>query len=214
MHDAGVVVAPEIFAGRKSSRPPRADGEGGYRASGYLAGTYNLDDFGGPTLAARETIARDPAMLDFMRREWTPVLLEVPTPTSTGNAEVPGLEARLSAARADVRIGQPSYGADSIEYRVRLDRPALLVENETYFPGWSLRIETGPRTGEEIPATRVNGVFRGWVLPAGDYSMEARFRPGGLRGLAAVTAAAWLIFVVLGAARFRRHLAKLRPARV
>ena len=209
MHDAGVVVAPELFSAPGSPRPPRSNGEGGYRASGYLAGTYDLDDFGGPTLAAREAITRNPEMLEFMRREWTPVLLDAPAQASAGTVDVPQLEARLAGARPDSRVEQRSYGADSIEYRVRLERPALLVENETFFPGWSGRLEQPP----EIAAVRVNGVFRGWLLPAGDYAMEARFRMPGLSALATVTMAAWLAWVILCAVRFRSSLATLRPAR-
>jgi len=51
MHDAGVVVAPGLFSEDKPSRPPRTEGDGGYRASGYLAGAYDLSDFGVPRFA-------------------------------------------------------------------------------------------------------------------------------------------------------------------
>jgi hypothetical protein len=213
MHDRGVVAAPEIFSASRPPRPPRSAGEGGYRASGYLAGTYNLDDYGGSSLAARDTITRNPIMLEFMRREWTPVLLDAPAVVSAGAADVGGLEGILAAAGPDSRIEQRSYGADTIEYGVRLEKPALLVENETFFPGWSGRLERSSGS-LEIAALRVNGVFRGWPLPAGDYAMEARFRLPGLRGLAIVTLLAWLVWAILCAVRIQRRLADLRPARV
>ncbi|MFY9550359.1 MAG: hypothetical protein WAU32_04355 [Thermoanaerobaculia bacterium] len=211
MHDAGVVVDPRVFAQEKPPRPPRIEGDAGYRASGYLSGSYNLGDFGGPILRAREAIAKNPAFLDFMRREWLPVVVDAPGETAGGPLEVPNLETRLSAAAPDSRVEQRSYGTDRIDYRIRLETPALLVENETYFPGWTARLYPAPEARAVIPAVRVNGIWRGWLLPAGDYAMEARFRFRALRILAALTLLAWLVWLALCAAGFRATLSRLFP---
>jgi hypothetical protein len=214
MHDRGVVVDPRVLSEEKPPRPPRTEGEGGYRASGYLSGSYNLGDFGGPVLRTREAVARNPAFLAFMRREWLPVLVEAPGPAAGASIEVPDLEARLAAAAADARVEQRSYGTDRIHYAVRLVRPGLLVENETFFPGWTARLESAAEHGF-AEAVRVNGIWRGWLLPAGEYAMEARFDFSRRRTLAATTLAAWAVWLVALAFVFRRQLVQgLRPVRV
>jgi len=149
-----------------------------------------------------------------MRREWLPILIEAPASADVARTEVPDLEARLSAARPDPRIAQQSYGADRIVYRVRLERPALLVENETFFPGWSARLEPAPGSAGPVRAVRVNGLFRGWPLPAGDYTMTAEYRFPGWTLLAGVTLLAWTVWITLAAAACRPSVGRLRPVRV
>jgi hypothetical protein len=198
MHDAGVVVDPRLFDTHAGPRPARTEGDGPYRASGYLAGDFVLADFGASAgLRARDAIAKDEGYLAWMRREWTPVVIE-PAPAGDGGAvEIADLRAR-AAATSDTRVVQESYGIDHARYRVDSDRPLLLVENEVYFPGWY--------SDAAGPAIRVNGHFRGWILPAGNYELETRFRLGGLGALAAVTAAAWLSWLAAVLALRKRSL--------
>ena len=107
---------------------------------------------------------------------------------------------RMRKSGPDPRILQESYGIDWARYRVDSDQPFLLVENEVYFPGWSLLREDGKREGglprpEPQPAVRVNKNLRGWILPAGRYAFETRFRLRGFRLFAAVSAAAWVAWL-------------------
>jgi hypothetical protein len=201
MHDAGLIVDPALFRNGKPPRPGRTDGDGPYRASGYLSGAYALGDFGGPVLRARDAIVKDETYLAFMRREWLPVLVAAPAKPAVGAIDVPVLAARVRAAAPDPRVVQTDYGIDRVRYRVSIESELLLVENEIFFPGWSAVREGGDRSPTR--AVRVNGLFRGWLLPAGRYTLEARFRVPGLRLLAAATAAAWAAWLLWVAAVMR-----------
>jgi hypothetical protein len=203
MHDAGVVVAPGLFAERPGPRPARTDGDGPYRASGYLQGDYALGDFGGPVLRARETIRKDPTYLEFMRREWVGILVPPPPAKAAGGYDVPDLRSRIRAAAADPRITQESLRVDAARYRVDSDDPFLLVENEVYFPGWTLTRPGAP--GATEPAVRVNGLFRGWLLPAGRYSFDTRFHVPGLRAFALTSLTSGILWLATSIALLRRR---------
>ena len=102
---------------------------------------------------------------------------------------------RMRKSGPDPRILQESFGIDWARYRVDSDQPFLLVENEVYFPGWELRREGGGAAPQPQPALRVNENLRGWILPAGRYTFETRFRLRGFRLFAAVSAAAWVAWL-------------------
>src|SRR6185295_9806228 len=106
---------------------------------------------------------------DYMLREWLPVLVDM----TLTDADI---SRRLTAAGPDVdgTITQTRYGVNEIIYDISLTKPRLLVENEMFFPGWRARLSEP--AGSTIEAIAVNGVFRGWVLPAGRYTMTARFQ--------------------------------------
>ena len=194
MYDAGQVVVPQLFDPRAGRRPARTEGDGPYRASGYLRGDFLVADVGAAAgLRARDALARDARYAAFMRREWTPILVEPPSDANAGRDEITALTER----GPDFRVMQESFGTDSARYRVQLDRPMLLVENEIFFPGWS-----SDRAGE---AVRVNGLLRGWRLPAGTYTLETRFRLKGLGYFATVSAAAWILWLASAVALSRRR---------
>jgi len=201
MYDAGLVVDPTLFRTHQGPRPARNDSDGLYRASGYLQGDFLVADFGAAAgLRARDAMTRDRRYLSFMCLEWTPLVLEAPPATSgTGAAgtdiEIPMLWPRMRKSGPDPRILQESFGIDWARYRVDSDQPFLLVENEVYFPGWELRREGGGAAPQPQPAVRVNENLRGWILPAGRYTFETRFRLRGFRLFAAVSAAAWVAWL-------------------
>ena len=201
MYDAGLVVDPTLFRTHEGPRPARNDSDGLYRASGYLQGDFLVADFGAAAgLRARDAMTRDRRYLSFMCLEWTPLVLEAPPATSgTGAAgtdiEIPMLWPRMRKSGPDPRILQESFGIDWARYRVDSDQPFLLVENEVYFPGWELRREGGGAAPQPQPAVRVNENLRGWILPAGRYTFETRFRLRGFRLFAAVSAAAWVAWL-------------------
>ncbi len=62
------------------------------------------------------------------------------------------------------------------------DAPAWLVLTDTWFPGWTARLD-----GSDVPIARANHAFRAVALPAGDHEVEFVFRPRGLRTGAAIT---------------------------
>jgi len=90
-------------------------------------------------------------------------------------------------------VRQTSWGNDSNGYEVRLAKPALLVENEVFFPGWTGSLSTGERLRE----LRVDGALRGWRLPAGSYSLTTTFAMPELAPLAAVSGAGAALYAAL-----------------
>jgi hypothetical protein len=195
-----------VFREPKPARPARKEGDHLYWAAGYLTGSYEIHDFGGGTLRAVGPILTDPVYLDFMRREWLPILVEAPSPSGSASEDVQvrALRERLCDLASDPRVLQREYGMDRIVYRVRLEKPALLVENEMFFPGWSARLSSRGVSTPTIQARRVNGIWRGWLLPAGTYVLDASFHFPHLAWFAAVSAVAWLLWLAATALIHRR----------
>jgi hypothetical protein len=208
LQETGRVVSPLVFAGT-TRRPPRVDpGPGNYRASGYLIGTYNTRDFGNLLLESKRRVDEVPWMHAFIRRAWAPLLYPIPRNAERDLSWLP-VAAPGSAAwvAAPGSVVQTHYGLDRIDYRASLPAPALLVENETFFPGWCARVGDD---GRLIQAVRVNGGLRGWLLPAGRYEIHAQFSfphfPTMLRVGGAALVVYTLIYAVTICARRSRRL--------
>lgn len=191
---AGVLPA-ELHALRPGARPARRDSEPGrYRAAGYLTGALFTDEHAGNALQALRRVEGDPSSAAFMRGPWAAILL--PAGTST--------DALFGATRgAHGSVRQISWGNDRNDYQVSLEEPALLVENELYFPGWTATLSS---LDAPVVAERVRDAFRGWRLPAGEYRMTTRFRLPCMRELlcvSALSAAAWAAAWLLATRRGR-----------
>jgi hypothetical protein len=96
------------------------------------------------------------------------------------------------------QVVQTRYGINDISYKVALKEPKLMVENEIYFPGWHADL-IFPDKEMKIAASVVNGVFRAWLLPAGNYTMIAHFDFPNLtiyRSIAAIFFAVWIFIVI------------------
>jgi hypothetical protein len=72
--------------------------------------------------------------------------------------------------------------AERVVVTASTDAPAWLVLTDTWFPGWTARLD-----GAEVPIARANHAFRAVALPAGRHEVEFAFRPRGLRTGAAIT---------------------------
>jgi hypothetical protein len=103
----------------------------------------------------------------------------------------------VARAAGEVSVQEPSPA--EVRLAVRLSRPGLVVLNDTLAPGWSVRVD-----GRPAPAIRVNDVMRGVAVPAGSHEVEWRFRVPGLRAGAALSLAALLGLLALGAIRVRQ----------
>jgi hypothetical protein len=137
----------------------------------------------------------------YMRREWAPLLVRHDELAWDGGE--PRIPPHALAANSPTPPGhtvrQVSYGLDELRYEARLRAPAIMIENEMYFPGWTAVLENR-RQRREIRAFAANGVFRAWELPAGAYRMTARFRTpylGLSTGVSVAGLAAWVIAAVL-----------------
>ena len=82
---------------------------------------------------------------------------------------------------------------DRVSGSIHLDEPRLLTLSIPCRKGWSLTVD-----GKPARALRVNGMYLGVLLPAGDHTVAARYRiPGLAPGL--VCSAAALVFTLCAA---------------
>lgn len=72
-----------------------------------------------------------------------------------------------------IAIGR--FMQDGAHYSVNLSKPALMIENEIFFPNWRARICTDNRCGEPLSAVPAGEYLRSWVLPAGKYELRTRY---------------------------------------
>lgn len=83
------------------------------------------------------------------------------------------------------------YSPQRVQLRVGAARPAWLFLSDTYYPGWTARLD-----GVETPVRRANLAGRAVRVPAGRHEIEFRFEPGSLR-LGGFAAAAGLVGLAL-----------------
>jgi hypothetical protein len=192
------------------TRPPRIEKTtNDYSWEGYITGRFTLNDFVTPNmLNTVPLVLHEPVYKRYMLAAWTPLLLEGIAPEGLASQNVQivpeGMASEFRAAQstASVHVRQLRYALNDITYQVSLARPALMIENEMYFPGWSAQL-TSSSGATTIQAVSVNGVFRAWQLPAGDYTMLARFEFPHLRLFAGVSLLSLLLWLVLLCRRFR-----------
>jgi hypothetical protein len=94
------------------------------------------------------------------------------------------------ASRTDARIEIDD--AERVVVAASTDAPAWLVLTDTWFPGWTARID-----GAEAPIARADHAFRAVALPAGAHRVEFTFRPRGLVTGAVITLVALAIVLAL-----------------
>lgn len=194
--DEGARRAREVLAAPIPRRPARmppgapldkAPGGTEQDALGYYGVGYYLSDFGGTITSARHTIRTNPKLEALMLQSWTAWAWPCEARLcESGSVNLPAMPWPETTS-----VRTTSYGVDHITYAVALRVPSLVIENETWFPGWRA-------DDDRIRLVSVGGALRGWVLPAGTYRFTAEFHPAQrteqlLLGLLAV--AAWLASV-------------------
>jgi len=103
----------------------------------------------------------------------------------------------IAECRTPMSEGAVTSAVDEPDYRVlHVDTaaPALLVQAESFAPGWVATID-----GEPAEIHRVNWTFRGVVVPPGHHSVELRYQPEWLSASLPVSLLAWL-GMILGVA--------------
>jgi hypothetical protein len=120
------------------------------------------------------------------------VRTSVPAPLPSAPAgDVTAIDYRLTSIRADTESPSPN----------------LLVVADTWYPGWRATVD-----GQEAAIFRVNGTFRGVLVPAGRHHVGMTYVPNGLRlggGLSAIG----LVIVAVGWITGRRTLATVPSER-
>lgn len=75
------------------------------------------------------------------------------------------------------RVRLVRFSADEIVWRVRTDRPRLLVASEIFYPaGWKATVGDRP-----TPIIRTNYLLRGVAVPSGEHLVRMTFEPGSHR---------------------------------
>lgn len=121
------------------------------------------------------------------------------------------LPAAETAARADYQAAEiVAAGPASLTVAARLNRPGFLVVQDTYAPGWTVKIDGQPST--MLPA---NVAARAVPMLAGEHRVEFSFRPPGLAFGALVSALSLLVlgwWIMFSDAR-ATHSSAASPAR-
>lgn len=118
-------------------------------------------------------------------------------------AVVEEIPAGWSDAADEEKVGTvriASYEPETVVLEVRADRQALLVLNDTYYPGWVARIDEQPA---EI--VRTNQLVRGVLVSAGEHRVVFSYEPQSFRIGLAISAAAWLILAAIGWSAWRQR---------
>jgi hypothetical protein len=98
---------------------------------------------------------------------------------STWIYQLSGASNYFSAAGCQVTSGERETA------RVSCARPTALVRRETWFAGWSARVDCHPAV-----IRRADGLFQTVIVPAGSHDVRFSFAPAGIR---------WALLAVLGA---------------
>lgn len=100
--------------------------------------------------------------------------------------EAPLVPTDVPEAHGEVRI--VSYAPERIELEADLETPAVVVVNDSYFPGWVAEID-----GARTEVLRANVLVRAVRVPAGPHRLVLRYPPpASLERGAALSLAAWL----------------------
>lgn len=83
-------------------------------------------------------------------------------------------------------------GINEWELNVAVDRPALLVISNNYFPGWHAEIG-----GRVFPVYRVNSTFQGVEVPAGEHRVRFYYHSDTVQASAYVSVALLLLLLSL-----------------
>lgn len=108
--------------------------------------------------------------------------------------EVPDIPPGPPLKNASAEIRFLSDGTDEVRLRVDSPRPALLLLRDTYFPGWTARVDE-----RAAPIYRADYNFRAVAVPAGVSEVAFSYKPASARtglalGLAALGALLLLVF--------------------
>jgi len=109
----------------------------------------------------------------------------------------------LKTKPIDNSVIQTHYGINKINYKVSLEEPKLMVENEMFFPGWTATL-IFPEKQVDLNAIQVNDVFRAWALPEGDYKMTAVFNFPNLEIYQSVSIVSFLLWITIMVVFWRR----------
>ncbi|MDX2162240.1 MAG: YfhO family protein [bacterium] len=84
-----------------------------------------------------------------------------------------------------------AYGAEAMQVRITgAANAGMLVVTDAYYPGWTAAV-----SGESVPIYRMNGMFRGVLVPPGDSVVTFTFRPAWLVPALVMGGMAWAVLL-------------------
>ncbi|NLE75283.1 MAG: oligosaccharide flippase family protein [Chloroflexi bacterium] len=121
-------------------------------------------------------------------------------------AEAAGLPASLpGVGQSDCRF-QPAealhYGGNDVEIRAAAPQGTWLVLADSYFPGWKAYLRPFGSDGsdeQELTIYRVDGNFRGVLLPAGDHVVRFKYTPLSAKLGLFISFIAWVSLFLMAA---------------
>jgi len=171
---------------------------------GVLTGDYMMQDSGKHVaLKSRTIVESNDIYTNYMLMKWTPIFLD-PSVSTENNQII--LDDKIFSGiipNNENLVVQTRYGINEITYSVSLEEPRLMVENESYFPGWTATL-IYPDKEVKLEAIEVNDVFRAWTLPAGDYEMKANFQFPNLVTYQVISLSAFIIWIIVLAVYVQR----------
>jgi len=195
----GKLITYSIIENTPELRPERIITEKLNQLSwaGVLTGNYMMQDQNYHlTLRSRSNVEANAIYMDYMFMKWTPILIDVPSDIEHNIIfQEDEIFTQLDNYQ-NTSVVQTHYGINDITYKVSLNEPKLMIENEIYFPGWSATLINTEKE-IEISSININDAFRGWILPAGDYEMKASFQFPDLIKYQIISLSAFIIWVVV-----------------
>jgi hypothetical protein len=153
-------------------------------ASGWIADSYHLTDYGSTIERVRWQAQHDPAWVAMLLAPWQAYTFSCASGCRSDTVQLPDRATWLPSPN----VHTLSYGPQRIVYAVDVPQPAVMVENELAINGWQTNNPQVRTVDAGIP-------LRAWQLPAGRYQFTASYHEPGrtLQALALAAAlAAWL----------------------
>lgn len=197
--DGYVRELPERLSQAPVTRPARVPASPipEVNASGWVADAYHATDYNPIRERALWRAENNPQWSQLLAGPWAASTFPCASVgCRSGDVRLPP----VASWRASAGVHTLAYRADQIVYSVKLEQPALMVENELAIAGWHANTDRVQSVNSGTP-------LRTWRLAAGEYQFTASFHEPGrsLQELAALLAIlAWLGCVVL-VVRLRRH---------
>lgn len=85
-------------------------------------------------------------------------------------------------------VWMPHHGPNEITIRANMACRGMVILSDSWYPGWEATVD-----GRSAPIEKADWALRGVVVPAGDHTIEMRYRPWSVFGGGALTLASALI---------------------
>jgi hypothetical protein len=107
-------------------------------------------------------------------------------------SDVPGLSMPPPKGRVKARIRVERRGPDEVTVSATVDRDALLMFSEIYYPGWTCTVD-----GVATPILQADAILRAVAVMAGTHRVTMRYRPRSFLAGLLVTLGTALVLAVM-----------------